>query len=85
MFASAFKMTHKHWGHLLRFASVVKANKLSKKKKKEKEKKKTKFIILSCTQDLQMSSNKTQEIEKTRNPKIPKENTKMKNLGFLKN
>ena len=32
-----------------------------------------------------MNSNKTQKIEKTEKSKIPKENTKMVNLEFLKN
>ena len=53
--------------------------------RRKEKKKETKLIVLSCTQDIQMSSNKTQEIEKTRKPKIPKENTKMVNPEFLKN
>ena len=51
---------------------------------KNKQEKETKLIVLSCIQDLQMSSNRTQEIEKTRKPKIPKENTKMGNPKFSK-
>ena len=54
-------------------------------RREKNRKKKTKLIVLSYTQDLQMSSIKTQEIEKTKRPKIPKENTKMVNPEFLKN
>ena len=38
--------------------------------KERKGKKKTKLIVLSCTQDLQTSLNKTQEIEKQENQKF---------------
>ena len=41
-----------------------------KEEKERKGKKKTKLIVLSCTQDLQTSSNKTQEIEKQENQKF---------------
>ena len=43
---------------------------------KEEKKKKTKLIVLSCTQDLQMSSNQNQQIEKNKETKIPMENKK---------
>ena len=51
--------------------------------KEEKNKKKIKLIVLSCTQDIQMSANKIQK-EKKKKLKVPKENTKSINLEFSK-
>ena len=71
------------WGHLLRFALLAKANESRKKKKKqEEEEENEELIVLSCTQDVQKSSNKTKRQKK---PKFPKKNAKAGNLQFLKN